>query len=218
VGFALQSVVEVVAVGAFAYSGADVARRHGMDIVGLSALAIVNGLAGGMVRDVLIGRKVLAFHDTRLLPTCLIAAIVVTVFGAVMPSRIVDTFDAIGLGLFTVLGTTRALDAGVTEVAAVLLGAVTVGAGSVLRDLLAGDPPGLLYRSELYLIVSVLGGALYVAGTHTSLDRSVLLLGIATIVTLSRLAALWFKLHSPVPGQRRRQRETSASSHEEVKT
>jgi uncharacterized membrane protein YeiH len=48
----LQSVIEVVAVGAFAYSGADLARRHGMDIVGLAALAVINGLAGGIVRDV----------------------------------------------------------------------------------------------------------------------------------------------------------------------
>jgi uncharacterized membrane protein YeiH len=202
VSVTLQSVIEVVAVGAFAYSGADVARRHGMDVVGLAALAVVNGLAGGIARDVLIGRPVLALHDTRLLPTCLIGAVVVAVFGSIMPVRIVDALDAIGLGLFTVLGTVRALDAGVTELAAVLLGAVTVGAGSVLRDLLAGDRPGLLYRSELYLIVSLTGGALYVAGTHTILDRSVLLLGIAAIVTVGRLAALWLSVQSPVPGRR----------------
>jgi uncharacterized membrane protein YeiH len=202
VSVTLQSVVEIVAVGAFAYSGADVARRHSMDIVGLAALAVVNGLAGGIARDVVIGRPVLALNDNRLLPACLIAAVVM-VFGSIMPGRIVDTLDAIGLGLFTVLGTTRALDAGVTELAAVLLGTVTVGAGSVLRDLLAGDRPGLLYRSELYLIVSVLGSALFVAGTHTSVDRSVLLLGTAVIVTVARLAALWLRVQSPVPGQRR---------------
>jgi uncharacterized membrane protein YeiH len=207
VSVTLQSVVEVVAVGAFAYSGADVARRRGMDVVGLAALAIVNGLAGGIARDVLIGQPVLALHDTRLLPTCLIAAFVVMVFGSIMPSRVVDVLDAIGLGLFTVLGTTRAVDAGVTELAAVLLGAVTVGAGSVLRDVLAGDPPGLLYRSELYLIVSVAGGALFVAGTHTAIDRSVLLLAIAVAITAARLAALWLRVHSPVPSQRRHSTE-----------
>jgi uncharacterized membrane protein YeiH len=202
VSVTLQSVVEVVAVGAFAYSGADVARRRGMDIVGVAALAVVNGLAGGIARDVLIGRRVLALHDSRLLPACLLGAVVVALFGSIMPGRIVETLDAIGLGLFTVLGTGRALDTGVTELAAVLLGAVTVGAGSVLRDLLAGDRPGLLYRSELYLIVSVTGGALYVALRRTTLDSSVLLLGIATIVTLARLGALWLKWNSPVPGQR----------------
>jgi uncharacterized membrane protein YeiH len=197
----LQSVIEVLAVGSFAYSGADVARRRGMDIVGVAALAVVNGLAGGIARDVLIGRTVLALHDTRLLPACLVGAVVVTIFGSIMPGRIVDTVDAIGLGLFTVLGTGRAIDAGVTELAAVLLGAVTVGAGSVLRDVLAGDRPGLLYRSELYLIVSVTGGALYVAGRHTIIDRSVLLLGIAAAVTVARLGALWLRWNSPVPGQ-----------------
>jgi uncharacterized membrane protein YeiH len=172
-----------------------------MDIVGVAALAVVNGLAGGIARDVLIGRTVLALHDTRLLPACLVGAVVVTIFGSIMPGRIVDTVDAIGLGLFTVLGTGRAIDAGVTELAAVLLGAVTVGAGSVLRDVLAGDRPGLLYRSELYLIVSVTGGALYVAGRHTIIDRSVLLLGIAAAVTVARLGALWLRWNSPVPGQ-----------------
>jgi uncharacterized membrane protein YeiH len=197
----LQGVIEVLAVGSFAYSGADVARRRGMDIVGIATLAVVNGLAGGIARDILIGRTVLALHDIRLLPACLVGAVVVTLFGSIMPRRIVETVDAIGLGLFTVLGTGRALDAGVTELAAVLLGAVTVGVGSVLRDVLAGDRPGLLYRSELYLIVSVTGGTLYVAGRHTIIDRSALLLGIAAAVTVARLGALWLRWKSPVPGQ-----------------
>ncbi len=88
-----------------------------------------------------------------------------------------------------------------------LLGAVTVGAGSVVRDLLAGDRPGLLYRSELYLIVSVAGGGLYVAGTHTALESFVLLLGVASLATLARLGALWLRWTSPVPGQVRRPTE-----------
>ncbi len=207
VSVTLLNVGEIAAVAAFGYSGAEVARRHGMDIVGLGALAVVNGLAGGVTRDVLIRRPVLALHDTRLLPTCLFGALVVMVFGSIMPVRVVDTLDVIGLGLFTVLGTRRALDAGVTEFAAVLLGAVTVGAGSVLRDLLAGDRPGLLYRSELYLIVSVAGGGLYVAGTHTALESFVLLLGVASLATLARLSALWLRWTSPVPGQLRRPTE-----------
>jgi uncharacterized membrane protein YeiH len=101
-----------------------------------------------------------------------------------------------------VLGTRRALDAGVTELAAILLGTVTVGAGSVLRDLLAGDRPALLYRSELYLIVSAVGAGLYVAGTHSALAPSAVLLAVAAIVTVGRLSALWLRWNSPVPGQR----------------
>jgi uncharacterized membrane protein YeiH len=89
----LLSAVEIAAVGAFAYSGAEVARRHGMDIVGLASLAVVNGLAGGVTRDLLIGRPVLALHDSRLLPTCLIVAVVVMIFGSIMPNRIVDLLD-----------------------------------------------------------------------------------------------------------------------------
>ncbi len=85
VSVTLLNVGEIAAVAAFGYSGAEVARRHGMDIVGLVALAVVNGLAGGVTRDVLIGRPVLALNDTRLLPTCLFGALVVMVFGSVMP-------------------------------------------------------------------------------------------------------------------------------------
>lgn len=198
----LLGVVEIAAVGAFAYSGAEVARRHQMDIVGHVSLAIVNGLAGGMTRDVLIGRPVLALNDSRLLPTCLVAALIVMLLGTFVPAKVVHVLDAIGLGLFTVLGTRRALDAGVTEVAAVLLGAVTVGAGSLLRDVLAGDRPGLLYRSELYLILSAAGATIYVAGTHTRLDESALLLGVAALVTVARVSALQLRWNSPVPGTR----------------
>ena len=196
--------VEFAAVAAFAYSGAETARRHGMDIVGVVALAVVNGLAGGVTRDVLIGGDVLALHDRWLLPVCVAAAVAVSLFGTGMPSRLVDVLDAIGLGLFTVLGTRRALDAGVTQMAAVLLGTVTVGAGGVLRDLLAGDRPALLYRSELYLIVSAIGATLYVAGTHTRVPASALLLGVAGLVTAGRLAALLLSVNSPVPGSRSR--------------
>jgi uncharacterized membrane protein YeiH len=203
VSVTLLSIVEVTAVAAFAYSGAETARRHNMDVVGLASLAVVNGLAGGIARDVLIGRPVLALHDSRLLPTCLGVALVVMVFGSIMPRRVVDSLDAIGLGLFTVLGTRRALDAGVTDLAAVLLGVVTVGAGSVMRDLLAGDRPALLYRSELYLIVSALGAGLYVGGARAALEPSALLLGVAGLVTLARLGAIWMQWNSPVPGQRR---------------
>lgn len=195
----LVGVVEVAAVGAFAYTGAEVGRRRQMDVVGVTSLAIVNGLAGGMVRDVLIDRSPVALHDARLLPTCLVAALVVMVFGAVAKAWIIEALDAVGLGLFSVIGTSVALDAGVTSLAAVLLGAVTVAAGGVARDVLAGERPAVLYRSELYVIVSTVGGAVYVLARRAGVGGSGLLLGVAGAIAVARLLARRLGWNSPVP-------------------
>jgi uncharacterized membrane protein YeiH len=204
-------VIEVTAVGAFAYGGADVAKQRGMDVVGIAVLAVVNGLAGGVLRDMVIGQPVLAIHDNRLLPTCLAASLVVGLFGARLPRGIVDAFDAIGLGMFTILGTQRALNAGTTPVAAVMLGAVTVGAGSVVRDLLAGDRPGLLYRSELYVVLAVTGATVLVIGDRFDIASAPLLVAVAACVTIARLVALrrgWLSHapHNALPDQNMRDR------------
>jgi uncharacterized membrane protein YeiH len=199
VGISLLGVVEIAAVASFAYTGAEVARARRMDVVGLASLAVVNGLAGGVVRDVLIGQPVLALHDARLLPTCLAVAAVVALFGSVARPWLIESLDAVGLGLFTVLGAARALDAGVTSLAAILLGSVTVAAGSVARDVLAGERPAVLYRSELYVIASCAGAALFVTGHRIGVRGSGWLLGVAASATALRLVARSRGWRSPVP-------------------
>jgi uncharacterized membrane protein YeiH len=197
------NVVEIAAVAAFAYSGAVTARKRGMDIVGVSALAIINGLAGGMVRDTLIDHPVIALYDRRLLVTCLVVATAVALLGDHINATLVEVIDAVGLGLFTVLGTRRALDTNVTAIAAVLLGAVTVAVGSLLRDVLAGDRPTVFYRSQLYVTASVIGSIAYVIGAQTTVSRQVLLFSCAALATSLRLAAWRFDWTAPIPGGRR---------------
>lgn len=195
----LLRVIETAAVAAFAYGGAQTARSRGMDIVGIAVLAVVSGLAGGVLRDIVIDAPVLAVHDGVLLPVCLLVALVVGASGASVHRTVVDVVDAVGLGLFTVIGTERALDAGVTPLAATALGAVTVAAGSVARDVLAGDRPALLYRSELYVILSAAGGGLYVLGDRFEVPPGGSLAGIAASVTVLRLVSLrrgWLS-HTP---------------------
>lgn len=199
VGVSLLGAVEVAAVAAFAHTGAEVARRREMDVVGVASLAVANGLAGGMVRDVLIGRPVVALHDARLLPVCLGVAAVVVVFGRVVHAWLIEALDAVGLGLFTVLGASRALEAGVTSLSAVLLGAVTVAAGGIVRDVLAGERPAVLYRSELYVIVACAGAAVYVVGRRLDARGGAWLLGCAALAAGLRVAAVLRGWQSPVP-------------------
>jgi uncharacterized membrane protein YeiH len=157
-----------------------------------------------MVRDMLIDRPVIALYDGRLLVTCLCVAAAVALVGERLDPRLVEIIDAVGLGLFTVLGTRRALDTNVTLVAAVLLGAVTVAVGGVLRDVLAGDRPAVFYRSQWYVTASVIGATAYVALAQTSVPRQPLLFGVAGATTALRLGAWRFGWHVPVPAERRR--------------
>lgn len=189
----LLSVAEVAAVAAFAYSGAALAAERRMDAIGLLTLAMAAGLGGGMVRDVLLDREVVAIHQWRLPLTCTLTALVVLVLGPVVrPAWLVVLIDAVGLGMFAVVGTERALQAGVPDVIAPMLGAITVAVGGLIRDVLALQNPALLYRSEVYVTPAIVGGFAYVAALALGAPRPATAACSAVGITVFRLLAWRF--------------------------
>jgi len=153
----------------FALSGAVLAVRRELDVVGVAVLAIVAGAGGGLLRDVLTGAV-----PPRLFtePGPLAAALLATLagfFGAGVLERLrkpVVLLDAAGLSLFAVTGTIAALEAGLPGVSAALLGVLTAVGGGALRDVLAGQVPVVL-RGEVYALAA-LAGALVVAALPTT--------------------------------------------------
>lgn len=105
---------------------------------GVVVLAAVVGLAGGIIRDVLIGTPPSTFRDWRYLAAAAAAGVVCFFAGRVLEraERSVMVFDALGLGLFAVAGASKALQFGLGPVQAVLLGTITGVGGGVLRDVL----------------------------------------------------------------------------------
>jgi uncharacterized membrane protein YeiH len=147
----------------FGLSGGLAAVRARLDFFGVIVMAAVVGLAGGIMRDLLIGTPPATFRDGRYL-AAVGAAGLVSFFAAPRLERInrqVLIFDAVGLSVFCVTGATKAWGFGLGPVQATLLGAITAIGGGMLRDVLLGETPTVL-RRELYAVPALLGAAVVV--------------------------------------------------------
>ncbi|MCW8086253.1 trimeric intracellular cation channel family protein [Sabulicella glaciei] len=157
--------LDLAGIAVFAASGALVASRKQMDVVGFVVIACITGIGGGTLRDLLLGRTpVFWLRAPELLGVA--AAVAVLVF--VAAHRVENRFrallwaDAVGLSLYAVLGAEIALMAGADPWAAVLLGVMTASFGGILRDVICNEVP-LLLRREIYLTAAALGAATFVA-------------------------------------------------------
>jgi uncharacterized membrane protein YeiH len=158
----------------FGLSGGIAAVRARLDFFGVIVLAAVVGLAGGIMRDLLIGTPPATFRDWRYLAAAGAAGLV-SFFAAPRLERInrqVLIFDALGLSVFCVTGATKALAFGLGPVQATLLGMITGIGGGMLRDLLLGETPTVL-RRELYAIPALLGAAVVVAADEAGSTSAV---------------------------------------------
>ena len=162
---ALLGMMDLLGIAIFALSGAVLAARLQQTFVTLAFFALVTGVGGGSVRDLLIGAPVFWIHDPWVAPVCLGAATLVWF----TPHRLWDGLllewaDAVGLAAYAVLGTAKALEYGVAPVTAALMGVITGCVGGIIRDVLAGRPSSLM-RPELDVTAAALSAILCVAGS-----------------------------------------------------
>ena len=166
--------LDLVGTFVFGISGALVAVRRGLDIFGIAVLSVAAGLAGGMIRDMLLGATPpTALADPRYLLVALAAAFC-AFFGHGLLARLskpVMVLDALGLGLFAVSGCRKALELGLGPLSAILLGVLTAVGGGAVRDLLIVETPRVL-REEIYALAAMVGAALVVAGAALGLSDS----------------------------------------------
>lgn len=155
---------DVLAAVVFAVSGALVASRKGMDVIGFMWLAVVTGVGGGTVRDVILNVPVFWVQNPVYVSACLLTAVVMHVVAPRVESRYQSLlwFDAFGLALVTVAGTVKALDVGAPALVAIVMGVATGSVGGIIRDTL-GHVPSVILRHDIYVTASVLGSCAYVA-------------------------------------------------------
>jgi uncharacterized membrane protein YeiH len=160
--------LELAGIFVFALSGGLVAVRKHLDIFGVLVLAGTTGLGGGFLRDVLIdATPPAALDDWRYLIVPVAAGLTTFVFHPALGrmERLVNVFDAAGLGLFCVTGALKALEYGLGPIPAALMGMVTGIGGGMARDLLAGRVP-VVFSSELYATPALAGAAWAVFAHH----------------------------------------------------
>ena len=196
--------LSIVGTFVFGASGALAAARLQQTLVTFAFFALVTGVGGGTVRDLLIGAPVFWVVDAVPAMACMSAAVIVWFTPRRWWSdRALDWLDAIGLAAFAVFGAAKALSFGVPPFVAGMMGVVTGCVGGIMRDLLAGEP-SILLRPELYVTAAALTATITVVGMQIApmlglLDAAIW--GVAFLAgVVLRAAAIRFELGLPSYG------------------
>src|SRR5437764_10947433 len=149
-------------IAVFAISGALVAAEKRQTLVTFIFFAVVTGVGGGTLRDLLIEAPVFWVHTNATLLLCIVAALVVWLIShRRLAGRALLWFDAAGLAAYATYGADKALRFGVAPVPAFAMGVLTACVGGIVRDVLAGEP-SILMRPELYVTAAALAAGLFV--------------------------------------------------------
>lgn len=193
----------------FATTGALVASRKQMDVVGFVLLGLATGVGGGTIRDLLIGAvPVFWVREPAYLVTCVLVACATFFLAHVPQSRLKVLLwcDAVGLALFAVTGAEKALLAGEGSIVAVAMGVITATFGGIIRDILGGESPVILSR-EIYVSAALGGATLFVLLATAGLTREYALASGFLAGFAIRAAALrwsWsLPRYRPRPGRRK---------------
>lgn len=181
--------LDLFGIAVFAISGALVAARNRQTLVTFAFFALVTGVGGGTVRDLLIGAPVFWVQDTRVPLLCLAIALLVWITPVKFwrPAA-VDWFDAIGLAAYSVFGAAKAMQLGIDPLPAAIMGIITASVGGVIRDLISGEP-SIIIRPELYVTAGALSAFLFVLLAQTGMPGIIAaLIAFAAGFTLRALA------------------------------
>ncbi|MDE2445066.1 MAG: trimeric intracellular cation channel family protein [Alphaproteobacteria bacterium] len=184
----------------FALTGALVASRKQMDIVGFALLGSVTGIGGGTIRDLLMGAlPVFWVQKPAYLLTCVLVSCAAFFVAHLVQSRqrLLIWADAVGLALFSVTGADIAQAHGAGSVIAIALGVATATFGGIIRDILGGDVPVIL-RREIYVTAALLGSSVFALCLHLGLAKNPSLAAGFMAALALRAAAISFDLSLPI--------------------
>lgn len=205
----IEYILEMVGTVSFAISGSMVAIKKRVDVFGVVVLGVMTALGGGIVRDILIGHLPPAmFSDYRYVLVAVITSVAVFIIAYIFrdlyqrSEKSVDTvnniFDALGLGVFTVMGAKVAISSGFTVngILVVCLAVVTGVGGGLIRDVMLMEIPFVL-KKRIYAVASILGGTAYHLMYVHSVDTEIATAVSVLIVFSVRILATVFKLDLP---------------------
>ena len=193
----IPAVLDLAGTAVFALTGALLAARLRQTFVTMSFFALVTGVGGGSVRDLLIGAPVFWVRDPWVAPVCLGVALLAWFTPRKWwEGALLEWADAAGLAAYTVLGTAKALAFGLPPVPAMLMGVITGCVGGIIRDVLAGRP-SILMRPELYVTAAALSAAVCAAGQVLGWPRALVWPLAAAAGFGLRGAAIGWGLHLP---------------------
>ncbi|GAY11449.1 trimeric intracellular cation channel family protein [Pseudonocardia sp. N23] len=194
------TVADLAATLLFAVEGGALGAAAGLDLFGVLVVSSTTAVGGGIVRDLLLGDVPPAALRSVAYPAAIGLGwlVVVVLYSGVraIPAPVLVTLDAAGLGLFCVVGATKALDFKVNPILAILLGTITGVGGGVMRDLLLREVPAVL-RTDIYAVAAGLGAVVVVLGRRVGLPRAAAMAAGAVACLTLRLVSVAFGWHLP---------------------
>ncbi len=208
------TVIEVIGVIAFSISGSMVAIRRKTDLFGVILLAIITTLGGGLTRDVVLSFSPPGFFSMKsyILISAIIAVIVFLfarkfshtyLENELRIEHINDVFDAVGLGIFAVMGVKVAFDHGHTDDALICItcGLLTGICGGMLRDILTNYTPFVLVK-RIYALAALAGSLiyyiLYIYGDAIHISDNIAIIIGVLVTFILRILAMTFKWNMPI--------------------
>jgi uncharacterized membrane protein YeiH len=193
--------IDLTAVVVGALAGAGVAARERFDIIGALLLAVVMGLGGGILRDLLLGLRPAAVTSPYYLPTAAAAALVAFLFSSLTRrfGKIAVILDALSAGLFMIVGVEKALLYNLPYVSAIFIGVVAAVGGGLIVDLISGRPVELIHRGPWNATAALVGASVYAAAVALGAPAGLSQLVGFLVVVAMRLASLRWGLQTPLP-------------------
>lgn len=193
------NIIDILGTFAFAVSGVFSAMEKKLDVFGILIISFVTAIGGGTIRDVLVGNFPVNWlqNDLAIL-VIFVSAIATMLFGSYFKhlNTALFLFDALGLGLFTIVGLQVGLEKNFSAGICVALGTISACFGGVLRDVLLNKLP-LIFHKEIYALACIIGGVAYYFLHRTSLNDDVSKIICIILIFVIRIIAVRFQLSLP---------------------
>ncbi len=191
--------IEILGTISFSMSGSFAAMQKRLDPFGVMIIAFITSVGGGTIRDILLDVPVFWMHDLRMCLLILGTAVLTMIFKLIEKNFKVTLFifDSFGLGLFTIIGVTKGMNADLHPLICLILGTITGVFGGILRDILLNRIP-LIFRKEIYATACIIGGITYM-GLYVLTDLSTTFIQIFTILLIVAIRTLAVKYHWQIP-------------------
>ncbi len=191
--------LDILGTIAFAISGVLVAFNKKMDLFGILIIAFVTAVGGGTLRDLLIGNTPVSWMTDMTYTYVILGS---AIFAIIFRSKInylrtsLFLFDTIGIGLYTVVGIEKGINAELHPIICIALGTITASFGGVIRDILCNEIP-VIFRKEIYATACILGGLTYFLLNEFPIKTDYVFVVSGLVVILVRLLAVKFKIALP---------------------
>ena len=198
-GLSFTMIIDLLGTFAFAVSGIRLASGKDIDWFGAYIIGLVTAIGGGTTRDLLLDVTPFWMENPHYFITTEVALLATLLFRDKLFrwGNTLFLFDTIGLGLFTVIGISKSLDAGFPIWVCIMMGAITGSIGGVIRDILINEIP-LLFRKDLYALACIFGGIVYFVCYYFNFPGFICELITATTVIFIRIIAVKFHIQLPI--------------------